>query len=224
MPHTVSRIKEFEKPELPTCIKRIFLLLIGFTNSARAPTDPLAWLDETMFYESAEGFISADLSGTLDLEGYVFEGRPPGLLFNGDDFFNPGLSLFLDVELGPSVYLPPMTATRHIHWFTAVVLLFVSACAKSGKSARETCLRHQLWIWDAAGSHYLEQSMKPGEFIEPRLLTPYFPEGKLPRCLLGTNDYAAFRIFDGPTCPHDPTEHPPPSLLKKIEKIRANTK
>ena len=121
-------------------------------------------------------------------------------------------------------HLRPMTRTCHFHWLTAAVLLFIAGCAKSGDVARETCLRNQAMIWEAARSHYLEQSMKPSELIDPQRLTPYFGEGKLPRCPSGTNDYAAFRIFDGPRCPHEPAQHPPPPMSEQIEKIRVNTK
>jgi hypothetical protein len=95
----------------PQFSARLILLALSLTTFLAAPrnlsaqADPLAWLDEKLFYESANGLISADLSGQVDLEGYVFEGQPPGLLFERDDFFNPRLSLFADVEIGPSVYV-----------------------------------------------------------------------------------------------------------------------
>ena len=42
----------------------------------------------------------------LDLEYYRFPQRPPGLIFaGGHDLFNPRLSLFLDGQLGPQLYL-----------------------------------------------------------------------------------------------------------------------
>ena len=89
------------------CSARILCLVLTLTAflSASAQFDPLAWLDERLFYESRDGKIAADFSGHVDLEGYVFEGQPPALLFERDDFFNPRLSLFADVEIGQSIYV-----------------------------------------------------------------------------------------------------------------------
>jgi hypothetical protein len=48
----------------------------------------------------------ARLSGTLDLEYYHFDQPPPGLIdAEGHDLFNPRLTLFLDAQLGPHVYV-----------------------------------------------------------------------------------------------------------------------
>ena len=49
--------------------------------------------------------VRARVSGTLDLEYYHFEQLAPGLIDAlGDDLFNPRLTLFLDVQAGPSLY------------------------------------------------------------------------------------------------------------------------
>ena len=55
--------------------------------------------------QSTNGFFRSDISGLLDLEGYYIDQRPPGLLFGNDSFFNPRLSLFLDVHLGQHIYI-----------------------------------------------------------------------------------------------------------------------
>ncbi len=88
----------------------IFNLILGATlafaaPAARAQTEWLSPLDEALFIQSPGGFFRSDLSGLLDLEGYYLDQRPPGLIFgNGDAFFNPRLSLFLDTHLGPHLY------------------------------------------------------------------------------------------------------------------------
>lgn len=75
------------------------------TRTAHAQTEWLSKLDESLFVQSPGGFFRTDLSGLLDLEGYYLDQRPPGLIFgNGDAFFNPRLSLFLDTHLGPHFY------------------------------------------------------------------------------------------------------------------------
>ncbi len=92
-------------------MKRIFYsLILGATLvstafTARAQTQWLQQLDEALFVQSSGGFFRSDLSGLIDLEGYYLDQRPPGLIFgNGDAFFNPRLSLFLDTHLGPHFY------------------------------------------------------------------------------------------------------------------------
>ena len=50
--------------------------------------------------------VRARLSGTLDLEFYHFDFSAPGLIFTPhDSLFNPRLTLSLDAQLGPRVYL-----------------------------------------------------------------------------------------------------------------------
>lgn len=67
-----------------------------------------AWLDqvdEALHVESKTGWFRTDLSGTLDLEGYYVDQRPPGLIFPDDnEYFNPRLSLFLDAHFGQHFY------------------------------------------------------------------------------------------------------------------------
>ncbi len=91
------------KTTLPALLAGLTLAFTGMT--ARAQTEWLSQLDESLFLQSAGGFFRSDLSGLLDLEGYYLDQRPPGLIFrNGDAFFNPRLSLFLDTHLGPHFY------------------------------------------------------------------------------------------------------------------------
>jgi hypothetical protein len=65
------------------------------------------WLDRTsdaLHYQTPGGLFRADLSGTVDVEAYYIDQRPPGLLFGNTDFVNPRLSLWLDTRLGPHLY------------------------------------------------------------------------------------------------------------------------
>ena len=49
--------------------------------------------------------LRARLSGTLDLEYYLYEKPPPGIIYaDGNDLFNPRLTMFLDAQAGPHVY------------------------------------------------------------------------------------------------------------------------
>lgn len=80
--------------------------MLAWLPHATAQTQWLDTLDEALYLECAPCQFRADLSGLLDLEGYVIDANPPGLLFSEHDFlFNPRLSLFLDVQLGPHVYV-----------------------------------------------------------------------------------------------------------------------
>jgi hypothetical protein len=89
-----------------TCIAiltGLSLLCSGAVNHAQS--DPLAWLDETLAYQSENGAIVGELSGLFDSEGYYIDRIPPGLLFQNESFYNPRLSLFMDLELGEHLYV-----------------------------------------------------------------------------------------------------------------------
>jgi hypothetical protein len=112
-------------------------------------------------------------------------------------------------QLSPS-FSPPV-------WrFLWLVLLF-TGCTEP-KSAKQICPAHQYVVWDAAAKYYLEQGMKPDDLVDPRHLSAFFPDGKVPRCPQGTNSYAPFRILDGPKCSYEPRLHEsrrvPPSIAK----------
>ena len=73
--------------------------------------DFLDRVDEALTFTTADGTVRARVSGTLDLEAYHFEGTAPGLIrATSDEIFNPRLTLFLDAQFGPTVYL--FTQTR----------------------------------------------------------------------------------------------------------------
>ena len=63
-------------------------------------------VDEALTVSARHDQVRARLSGLLDLEGYYFQQPPPGLIkAGGNALFNPRLSLFLDAQLGPAVYV-----------------------------------------------------------------------------------------------------------------------
>ncbi len=104
---------------------------------------------------------------------------------------------------------------------TCLVVLTVVGCQEH-KSARQVCPGHQAEVWDTAVSFYLERGMKRDDVIDPKQLSAFFAEGYVPRCPLGTNNYAPFRILDGPKCPHEPERHAVrqvPARLAKLKEI-----
>jgi hypothetical protein len=90
-------------------IAAIFVLV-----SAASPADAQDFLDrvdEALTFTGFNNNVRTRVSGTLDLEGYLFSGPAPGLIrTTSDGLFNPRLSLFVDAQLGPAVYV--FTQTR----------------------------------------------------------------------------------------------------------------
>ena len=63
-------------------------------------------ISDVLSFSGFNDTVRARLSGTLDLEGYQFEEPAPNLINkSGDALFNPRLSLFLDGQLGPQIYV-----------------------------------------------------------------------------------------------------------------------
>ncbi|HEX4630042.1 MAG TPA: hypothetical protein VH188_03690, partial [Chthoniobacterales bacterium] len=87
---------------------------IAFLVVAASPVvaqDFLDRVDEALTFTGSNTNLRARVSGTLDLEGYGFSGPAPGLIrTTSDTLFNPRLSLFVDAQLGPVVYV--FTQTR----------------------------------------------------------------------------------------------------------------
>ena len=84
--------------------------LLATAASVRAQ-DFLGRLDETLTFTGFDNNVRARVSGTLDLEAYYFDGPAPGLILTTSDaLFNPRLSLFVDAQLGSTVYV--FTQTR----------------------------------------------------------------------------------------------------------------
>ena len=62
-------------------------------------------LRDRLTFSAFDDNVRARLSGTIDLEYYHFQQPAPALInADGNDLFNPRLTLFLDAQLGPKVY------------------------------------------------------------------------------------------------------------------------
>ncbi|MGH7958522.1 MAG: hypothetical protein ACREH8_16140, partial [Opitutaceae bacterium] len=62
-------------------------------------------VEQALTFSAADSQFRGRVSGTLDLEGYVYQLPAPGLIDSaGDRLFVPRLSLFLDAQFGPRVY------------------------------------------------------------------------------------------------------------------------
>src|SRR2546430_12477202 len=89
------------------------VIAIGLAAAAGNATaqDFLDRVDEALTFNALNGDVRARVSGTLDLEAYHFSGPAPGLIrTTSDALFNPRLSLFVDAQLGGSIYV--FTQTR----------------------------------------------------------------------------------------------------------------
>ena len=68
--------------------------------------DFLDRVDQALTISLFHDQVRARVSGTLDLEYYHYPQPPPGLIrAEGHDLFNPRLSVFLDAQVGPNVYI-----------------------------------------------------------------------------------------------------------------------
>ena len=85
------------------------LLLLGSLLCAATVAnaqDFLDRLDESLTFAGFDNRVRLRLSGTLDLEGYLFEGAAPGLIrTTSDSLINPRLILFTDAQIGAPVYV-----------------------------------------------------------------------------------------------------------------------
>jgi len=73
--------------------------------TGHAADDFIDQLDGALTVSAMNDWFRARLSGTLDLEGYHFSQPAPGFIdATGNSLFNPRLSLFLDAQLGESIY------------------------------------------------------------------------------------------------------------------------
>src|SRR5438105_1142073 len=88
-------------------MKKIFVLCFFLSaTGALGADDFLDKVDQALTISTFHDQVRARLSGLLDLEYYHFPQPPPGLIHaTGHDLFNPRLSLFLDTEVGPYVYV-----------------------------------------------------------------------------------------------------------------------
>lgn len=93
---------------------RLALLVVALAGAVAGELrgqDFLDRLDESLTFSSSDNRVRLRLSGTLDLEGYAFDGAAPGLIrTTSDSLFNPRLTLFLDAQVGAPIYI--FTQTR----------------------------------------------------------------------------------------------------------------
>ena len=77
---------------------------LTFRDAARA--DFLEKVHDTLSLDDPEHRFHLQLSGLFDLETYVIDQPPPALIFaDRDVLINPRLTLFLDAQLGSTIYL-----------------------------------------------------------------------------------------------------------------------
>ena len=89
----------------------LVLALVVCASTAARAQDFLDRLDESLTFSSSDNRVRLRLSGTLDLEGYAFDGAAPGLIrTTSDALFNPRLTMFVDAQVGAPVYI--FTQTR----------------------------------------------------------------------------------------------------------------
>jgi hypothetical protein len=85
---------------------QIFSFFVALTASRLAAEDFLDQVDDALTLNAFHGDVRAKLSGLLDLEVFRLDLPPPGLIETNHRFLaNPRLSLFLDAQIGPHVYL-----------------------------------------------------------------------------------------------------------------------
>jgi hypothetical protein len=93
-------------PEIPAAAAiAAGLCLLALARPAHGQDDALDRVENELSFSSQDNCARVKMSGTLDLEGYSVSQPATGLLYSeGDRFFVPRLSLFVDAQLGPHVY------------------------------------------------------------------------------------------------------------------------
>ena len=87
-------------------LRAFALVFLACANAGLVAEEILDRLDDALTVSAFDDKVRARLSGTIDLEGYLLQQPPPGVLFTGGDkLFNPRLTLYLDVQLGAHLYL-----------------------------------------------------------------------------------------------------------------------
>jgi hypothetical protein len=92
----------------------IGLGLAVLTSAGSGADDFLDRVDDALTGSWLHDEVRARLSGALDLEGYHFSPPTPGLILTDRrDLFNPRLSLCLDTQIGPRVYVFVVARADH---------------------------------------------------------------------------------------------------------------
>src|SRR5271154_6608445 len=82
------------------------LAVLFLAGRAAAQEDFLDSLDDHLKFSACQGALAGHISGLLDLEEYYVQQPAPSLIYEDHSFlFNPRLTLNLDAQLGPQVYL-----------------------------------------------------------------------------------------------------------------------
>jgi hypothetical protein len=80
--------------------------IVAGATVAVAADDWLDQVDEALSFSTANDLVRVRVSGSVDLEGYAFQQPVPGLIYSDDNtLVVPRLTLFLDAQLGPQVYV-----------------------------------------------------------------------------------------------------------------------
>ncbi|HEY2341872.1 MAG TPA: hypothetical protein VGH90_02530, partial [Chthoniobacteraceae bacterium] len=81
-------------------------LSFSLVATASGADNVLGHLDDWLTVSIFHGAVQARVSGLLDLEGYYLQQPPPGLIQSDHNFLlNPRLTVNLDAQIGPHVYL-----------------------------------------------------------------------------------------------------------------------
>ena len=84
----------------------IWIAILAITPAAVRGDDFMDMLGEKLAFSGFDDKARFRLSGLLDVEYYEFSGDAPGLIFTEEgQLLNPRLTLFLDGQLGPDIYL-----------------------------------------------------------------------------------------------------------------------
>jgi hypothetical protein len=83
-----------------------FVLALMIASQAHAAEEWLDRVDDALTFSALHDQVRARLSGTLDWEGYAL-GQPAPALIDapGHALFTPRLSVFLDAQIGPQLYV-----------------------------------------------------------------------------------------------------------------------
>ena len=77
--------------------------LVSMSKSSVAQ-EWLNQLETDLSLKNPSGSIRSDLTVLLDVEGYYVDQRPPGLIFDDENFINPRATFYIDTMLGSHFY------------------------------------------------------------------------------------------------------------------------
>jgi hypothetical protein len=82
------------------------VLLLLPASPARAQDEVMDRIDDSLSFGAFDDTLRMRLSGTLDVEEYFLRQPAAGLIYSeGSSLFSPRLSLFLDAQAGPRLYV-----------------------------------------------------------------------------------------------------------------------